>query len=138
MLRWMLLGSRVGLGIVMCPLWRSAFGFACLFLFSHVFTGHPALGRLGRHCLARQFSWPKRYASCRGAYSLHGHLYGHICHSSCFTRVAHMCHDMTGPAIMAGRLGASVPSKASSRQDSCSPSICQARFISVDKRQAHA
>ncbi len=31
-----------------------------------------------------------------------------------------------------------VPSKASSRQDGCSPSICQARFISVDKRQAHA
>jgi hypothetical protein len=31
-----------------------------------------------------------------------------------------------------------VPSKASSRQDSCSPSICQARFISLDKRQAHA
>ena len=77
-----------------------AFGFACLFLFSHVFTGHRALGRLGRHCLARQFSRPKRYASCRGAYSLHGHLY------SCFSRVAHMCHDMTGPAIMAGRLGA--------------------------------
>ncbi len=46
MLRWMLLGSRVGLGIVMCPLWRSALGFACLFLFSHVFTGHRALGRL--------------------------------------------------------------------------------------------
>ncbi len=96
MLRWMLLGSRVGLGIVMCPLWRSAFGFACLFLFSHVFTGHRALGRLGRHCLARQFSRPKRYASCLSAYSLHGHLYGHTCHSSCFTRVAHMCHDMTG------------------------------------------
>ncbi len=34
------------------------------------------------------------------------HLYGHTCHSACFTRVAHMCHDMTGPAIMAGRLGA--------------------------------
>jgi len=31
-----------------------------------------------------------------------------------------------------------VPSKASSRQDNCSPSICQARFISLDKRQAHA
>ena len=30
------------------------------------------------------------------------------------------------------------PSKASSRQDSCSPSICQARFISLDKGQAHA
>ncbi len=104
--RWMLLGSRVGLGIVMCPLWRSAFGFACLFLISHIFTGHRALGRLGRHCLARQFSRPKRYASCRGAYSLRGHLYGHTCHSSFFTRVAHMCHDMTGPAIMAGRLGA--------------------------------
>ena len=96
MLRWMLLGSRVGLGIVMCPLWRSAFGFACLFLFSHVFTGHRALGRLGRHCLARQFSRPRRYASCLGAYSLHRHLSGHTCHSSCFTRVAHMCHDMTG------------------------------------------
>jgi len=59
-----------------------------------------------RHCLARQFCRPRRYASCRGAYSLHGHLYGHTCHSSCFTPVAHMCHDMTGPAIMAGRLGA--------------------------------
>ncbi len=31
-----------------------------------------------------------------------------------------------------------VPSKASSRQDSRSPSICQARFTSLDKRQAHA
>ncbi len=31
-----------------------------------------------------------------------------------------------------------VPSKASSIQDSCSPSICQARFVSLDKRQAHA
>ncbi len=31
-----------------------------------------------------------------------------------------------------------VPSKASSRQDSRSPSTCQARFISLDKRQAHA
>ena len=65
------------------------------------FPGHRALGRLGRHCLARQFSRPKRYASCRGAYCLHGHLCGHTCHASCFTRVAHMCHDMTGPAIMA-------------------------------------
>ena len=33
-----------------------------------------------RHCLARQFSRPRRYASCRGAYSLHGRLYGHTCH----------------------------------------------------------
>ena len=41
-----------------------------------------------------------------GVHALHGHLYGHTCHSSCFTRVAHMCHDMTGPAIMAGRLDA--------------------------------
>jgi len=45
MLRWMLLGGRVGLGIVMCPLLRSASSLACLFLFSHVFTGHCALGR---------------------------------------------------------------------------------------------
>ena len=43
--RWMLLGSRVGLGIVICPLLRSAFSSACLFLFSDVFTGHLALGR---------------------------------------------------------------------------------------------
>ena len=28
----MLLGSRLGLGIVLCPLWRSALSFACLFL----------------------------------------------------------------------------------------------------------
>jgi len=70
------------------------------------FHGPPCSRTTRRHCLARQFSRPKRYASCRGAYSLHGHLYGHTCHSSCFTRVAHMCHDMTGPAIMAGRLGA--------------------------------
>ena len=45
MLRWMLLGGSVGLGIVMCPLLRSASSLACLFLFSHVFTGHRALGR---------------------------------------------------------------------------------------------
>ncbi len=44
MLRWMLLGGPVGLGIVMCPLLRSASSLACLFLFSHVFTGH-SLGR---------------------------------------------------------------------------------------------
>ena len=31
MLRWMLLGGRVGLGIVTCPLWRSASSLACLF-----------------------------------------------------------------------------------------------------------
>ena len=68
--------------------------------------GPPCSRTTGRHCLARQFSRPKRYASCRGVYSLRGHLYGHTCHSSYFTRVAHMCHDMTGPAIMAGRLGA--------------------------------
>jgi len=59
------------------------------------FHGPPCSRTTRRHCLARQFSRPKRYASCRGAYSLHGHLYGHTCHSSCFTRVAHMCHDMT-------------------------------------------
>ncbi len=45
MLRWMLLGGRVGLGIVMCPLLRSASSLACLVLFSDVFTGHRALGR---------------------------------------------------------------------------------------------
>jgi len=36
MLRWMLLGGRVGLGIVIRPLSRSASSLACLFLFSHV------------------------------------------------------------------------------------------------------
>ena len=45
MLRWMLLRGRVGLGVVMCPLWQSASSLACLFLFSHVFTGQRALGR---------------------------------------------------------------------------------------------
>jgi len=45
MLLWMLLGGQVGLGIVMSPLLRSASSLACLFLFSHVFTGHRALGR---------------------------------------------------------------------------------------------
>ena len=45
MLRLMLLVGRVGLGIVTRPLLRSASSLACLFLFSHVFTGHRALGR---------------------------------------------------------------------------------------------
>ena len=45
MLRWINLGGRVGLGIVMCPLLRSASSLACLFLFSHIFAGHRALGR---------------------------------------------------------------------------------------------
>jgi hypothetical protein len=45
MLRWTLLGGRVGLGIVIRPLSRSASSLACLFLFSHDFTGHRALGR---------------------------------------------------------------------------------------------
>ena len=45
MLRWMLLGGRVGLGIVICPLLRSASSLACLFLVSYIFTGHCALGR---------------------------------------------------------------------------------------------
>ncbi len=38
-------GGRVGLGMVMSPLLRSASSLACLFLFSHVFTGYRALGR---------------------------------------------------------------------------------------------
>ena len=42
----MLLASRVGLGIVMCLLWQSTSNFACLFLSSHVFTGHRALGQI--------------------------------------------------------------------------------------------
>ncbi len=45
MLRWMVLGGRVGLGIVTRPLLRSASKLACLFLFLHVITGHHALGR---------------------------------------------------------------------------------------------
>ncbi len=45
MLRWMLLGGRVGQGIVTRPLLRSASSLACLFLFSHIFTGRHALGR---------------------------------------------------------------------------------------------
>jgi len=45
MLRWMLLGGRVGLGRVIRPLLRSASSLACLFLSSYVFTGHHALGR---------------------------------------------------------------------------------------------
>ena len=39
MLRWLLLGGRVGLGIVIRPLLRSASNLACLFFFSHVSTG---------------------------------------------------------------------------------------------------
>ncbi len=49
MLRWMLLGGRVGLGIVTRPLLRSASSLACLFLFSHIFTG--------RHALIRRVYW---------------------------------------------------------------------------------
>ncbi len=45
MLRWMLLGGRVGLGRVIRPLLRKASSLTCLFLFSNVFTGHHALGR---------------------------------------------------------------------------------------------
>ena len=45
MLREMLLGGHVGLGIVMCPLLRSASSLACMFLVSYIFTGHRALGR---------------------------------------------------------------------------------------------
>ncbi len=45
MLRWMLLGGRVGLGIMTRPLLRSASSLACLFLFLHIFTGHHAPGR---------------------------------------------------------------------------------------------
>jgi len=45
MLRWMLLGGRVGLSIVTRPLLRRVSSLACLFLFLHVFTGHHALGR---------------------------------------------------------------------------------------------
>ncbi len=41
----MLLGGRVGLGIVTRPLLRSASSLACLFLFSHIFTGRHALER---------------------------------------------------------------------------------------------
>ena len=37
MLRWMLLGGRVGLGRVLRPLLRSASSLACLLLFSNVF-----------------------------------------------------------------------------------------------------
>ncbi len=45
MLRWMLLGGRVGLGIVRRLVLRSASSLARMFLFLHVFTGHHALGR---------------------------------------------------------------------------------------------
>ena len=45
MLRWMLLGGRVRLGIVRCPLLRSASSLACLCLFLQYFIGHRALGR---------------------------------------------------------------------------------------------
>ncbi len=49
MLRWMLLGGRVGLGIVTRPLLRSASSLACLFLFSDIFTG--------RHAPERRVNW---------------------------------------------------------------------------------
>ena len=45
MLRWMLLGGRVGLGIVTRSLLRSASSLACKFLFFHVVTVHHAIGR---------------------------------------------------------------------------------------------
>ena len=45
MLRWMLDGSRVGLGIVTRPRLRSASSLAGLFLFLRIFTGPHALGR---------------------------------------------------------------------------------------------
>jgi len=41
----MLLGGRVGLGIVRRLVLRSASSLARMFLFLHVFTGHHALGR---------------------------------------------------------------------------------------------
>ena len=49
----------------------------------------------------------------------------------------HLCLNQLNIAVKITSYN-EVPSKASSRQDSCSPSICQARFISLDKRQAHA
>ena len=38
MLRWMLLGGRVGLGIVIRPLVRSTSSLHCLFFSSHMFS----------------------------------------------------------------------------------------------------
>jgi len=49
----------------------------------------------------------------------------------------HLCLNQLNIAVKITSYN-EVPSKASSRQDSCSPSVCQARFISLDKRQAHA
>ncbi len=45
MLRWMIVGGRVGLGIVTRSLLQGASSLACLSLFLHIFTGHHALGR---------------------------------------------------------------------------------------------
>jgi len=54
----------------------------------------------------RQDDQPERSATCRSTCALHGHAYGCTYHVSCVTRLTHMCHDITGPAIiMAGRLG---------------------------------
>ena len=75
---------------------------------SHTFSRATMLQDdvLSFHCLARRFSRPERSASCRSTCALHGHAYGCTYHVSCVTRLTHMCHDMTGAAIiMAGRLG---------------------------------
>ena len=50
MLRWMLLGGRVGLGRVLRPLLRSASSLACLLLFSNVFLFFGFLGGLQGNC----------------------------------------------------------------------------------------
>jgi len=85
MLRWMLLGGRVGLGIVIRPLLRSASSLACLFSLLTCFHGPPCSRTI---CLL-DIAWPGNLAgqgavpvakvqvSCIGAYmvtlvALHG------------------------------------------------------------------
>ena len=107
MLQWMLLGGRDRLGIVRCPLLRSASSLACLCLFSHIFSGYRALGRRAYLTLLGPTIQPAealyQFPRCMIlAWALAGS------HSPFFLpyTVTHMCHDMTRLAVMAGRLGA--------------------------------
>jgi len=53
MLRWMLLGGRVGLGIVTCPFWRSASSLVCLFLlYFLIFFGLQGDCRFSSHTIS--------------------------------------------------------------------------------------
>ena len=99
MLRWIILGGRFGLGIVMCPLLRSASSLACLLLISHISTGHRALGRRAYLTLLGPAIQPAK-ALCQLHVSCMGTCRVTLAFFLPYT-VTHMCHDMTGLAIMA-------------------------------------